>query len=169
MSKNTPNTDTRPLECELYIVHDKKTKPIAVGIYNKLASKCKCAHWDEETYAYNENRATNANRFLFLSEKLIEENLAPELTSETPLAEHVTLVGEGNMFGIVPHMNEAPFIDKKILKKDIKEHVKLFGLNGVMNLYYLIMSHQNSIRMKLLFDGVQYLLKDDNYKLIIKD
>ena len=162
-----PEKNDKPLECELYIVHDKDTKPLAVGLYNKLASVCKCAHWDEKHYYDNEYRATNKNRFLFLSDKLITENLLPGLTTEEKILDNVVLINSGNMYGLKADTSSALTIKLKDWRNIM---TLLSGFVGAPFVWvYFKHDEKKRTRFKLLFDGVKYLTEDDHYKLIIKD
>lgn len=157
----------KPLEHELYIVHDKDTKRLAVSLCTRLTPVCRCVHWDEKHYHDNEYRATNKNRFLFLSDKLITENLLPGLTTEEKLLDNVVLISSGNMYGLKADTSSAPTINLKDWRTILTQLIDFFGTP--MLWVYLKLDEKKRTRFKLLLEGVKYLTEDDHYKLIIRD
>jgi len=166
-----PEKNDKSLECELYIVHDKDTKPLAVSLCTRLTSVCKCVHWDEKQYHDNEYRATNKNRFLFLSDKLITENLLPGLTTEEKLLDNVVLISSGNMYGLKADTSSAPTINLKDWRTILNLLISFVrvGFGAPILWGYFMLDEKKRTRIKLLFDGVKYLTEDDHYKLIIRD
>ena len=195
MFNTRPEKNDKPLEHELYIVHDKDTKRLAVSLCTRLTSVCRCVHWDEKHYHDNEYRATNKNRFLFLSDKLITENLLPGLSTEEKILDNVMLIYSGNMYGLKADVDSASPVSLKdwrtiigLLPSFVGAPVgasvgasagaafvapvgAAFGAAfGAPILWgYFMLDEKKRTRIKLLFDGVKYLTEDDHYKLIIRD
>lgn len=166
-----PEKNDKPLDCELFIVHDKDTKPLAQSLCTNLTSVCKCAFWDEKHYYANEYRATNKNRFLFLSDKLITENLLPGLSTEEKILDNVVLIYSGNMYGIKADVDSASPVSLKDWRTILNLLISFVGVGfGAPIVWgYFMLDEKKRTRIKLLFDGVKYLTEDDHYKLIIRD
>lgn len=59
------------------VVYDKFTKPVANSLKNKAKEmSINSTSWSEQEYLHNEAQLNNDNNVLFLSEKLIKENLS---------------------------------------------------------------------------------------------
>ena len=161
------------VEIDLYIVYNKTTKIQAKSLSNKLAEKnYKCAVWDEKTFHGKEVSTVNTNKFLFFSQSLIDENVSIEIAKTRTITKGVTLVSIGNMHGII--VDPSVIIEKSFMGRNWWKYLITLvaaGLIGsaILTPFLLIKDPRKKAKTKLYFDAVEYLIKNDNIKIIIPD
>ena len=104
-SKSTPNfgshSSSGRIDYQFIVVYDKFCKPVAKSILNQACElSIHSTAWSPEQYLYNEPRLNNDNHVLFLSEKLLEENLSNPSLKAHPLLESAKYKTQGNAVGI---------------------------------------------------------------------
>lgn len=118
------------------VVYDKFTKPVANWLKNQAMEKSiSSVSWSEKDYLHNEVNLTNDNHVVFLSEKLIKENLsAPSIVSYA-LKDGARYKKHGHATGIyledIDYTEAAKRIGKSLKEDWGKELVAIIG-GGVL-------------------------------------
>lgn len=156
---------------DLCIVYDEFTKKQAKALYHKLSEKLiRCVCHDEKTFRHDEKENTNFNKVLFFSKSFIDENLPKEIATTTKLTDGVYLLSTGCAYGIV--VDSSVVVEKSFFGRNWWKYLLTLvaaGLIGaaVLTTYLLINDPRKKAEIKLYFDAVQYLIKDDNITIIL--
>lgn len=159
-------------EPELCIVYDKETKKQAKALEHKLSEKLiRCICIDEKTFVGEKEKTyTNFNKLLLFSSLLIKENLPTEIATKTEVVPGVFLSTIGQVFGI--SVDPSVVVEKSFMGRNWWKYLISLvatGLIGsaVLTVFLLINDPRKKAKIKLYFDAVQYLIKDDNISIII--
>lgn len=156
---------------DLCIVYDEFTKKQAKALYHKLSEKLiRCVCHDEKTYLHDEKGNTNFNKVLFFSKTLIKENLAKEISTTQELVQGVDLLSNGCAYGIV--VDPSVIVEKSFWGRNWWKYLITLVASGligaaVLSTFLLINDPRKKAEIKLYFDAVQYLIKDDNITIIL--
>ncbi len=97
-----PNKQTiEKIDFKFIVVYNKFNKPVANSIKNQARElSINSTSWSEEQYLHNEAMLNNDNFVMFLSEKLMDENLSNPQLKLYSLVEGVKYKTQGNVVGI---------------------------------------------------------------------
>lgn len=166
------NNDSTPkIDYQFIVVYEKSNKQIAASIRNQAIDlKITSTIWGEKFYLGQETQLTNHNHVLFLSEKLIAENLSNPNLEEKELIPGVFYKKQGNNIGIYPKSENKSFVELANEYADfLKENWKMViagvicggSVGGSIVTGYLFWKKQKKAKKYLLFKAADKFVKEN--------
>lgn len=166
------NTDATPkIDYQFIVVYEKSNKQIAASIRNQAIDlKITSTIWGEKSYLDQETSLTNHNHVLFLSEKLIAENLSNPNLEEKELIPGVFYKMEGNCIGIYLKSENKSYVElaneyADILKENWKEVIARVicgdAIGALIQTGFLFWRKQKKAKKYLLFKAADKFVKEN--------
>lgn len=158
---------------ELLIVYDEISEVAANGLFTKLGHSHNCQRWNEKEFWANKATTSNVQKILFLSDKLIKDNLPKDMWDESvSLTKTTILVHIGNQYGIILEECECDKVPFLTVKDWWKYLLSLVAL-GIISLSVAIVlwkkrekDAKKMAKTKMYLDAVKHLVEGDNIKKI---
>lgn len=160
---------------ELCIVYDDISKVAANGLRNKLAKSHICIAKNEKDYQ-EKSSTSSRQKILYLSEKLIKDNLPKDMWDESiSITENTSLVHIGNQYGIVLEECECDKVPFFTVKDWWKYLLSLVAL-GIISFTVAIVlwgkrkkDARKMAKTKMYLDAVKHLVEGDNIKKLFPE
>ena len=161
---------------ELLIVYDEVSKVAANGLFTKLGISHNCQRWDEKEFLASKATTSNVQKILFLSDKLIKDNLPKDMWDESiSITDNTSLVHIGNQYGIFLEeceCDKVPFLTGKDWWKYLLSLVAV----GIISIAVAIMlwkmrekDAKKIAKTKMYLDAVKHLVEGDNIKKLFPE
>ncbi len=155
------------VEFKFIVVYDKFNKPVANSIKNQARElSINSTAWSEKQYLDQEPRLNNKNYVLFLSKKLLEENLSNPQLKVYGLTKEVKYKQQGNTVGIfLEDINYVEAAEKlaKSLQEDWLLQVGTLIAGGVIGSSFFAVlryySKQKKAKLYMLYKAVDQFAK----------
>ncbi len=156
-------TQKDKIDYKFIVVYDKFNKPVANSIKNQARDlSINSTSWREKEYLDNESRLNNDNYVMFLSEKLLKENLSNPNLQLHKLIDGVKYKLEGNVVGI--YVEDISYIDvAKRLGDSLKENwlIQVRALVGFIHgPFVFYWSKKQEAKLYLLYKAVDKFHQD---------
>lgn len=160
--------NSNQVQFKFIVVYDKFNKPVANSIKNQAYElSINSTAWSKEQYLHQEPGLNNDNYVLFLSEKLLEENLSNPQLELYDLIEGVKYKKQGNAVGIyVEDISYVEVAEKlaESLKEDWLLQVGALIAGGLVCSSILAtfqyFSKRRKAKLYLLYKAVDKFAKD---------
>lgn len=160
--------NSNQVQFKFIVVYDKFNKPVANSIKNQAYElSINSTAWSKEQYLHQEPGLNNDNYVLFLSEKLLKENLSNPQIELNDLIEGVKYKKQGNAVGI--YVEDISYVEAaeklaESLKEDWLLQVGTLIAGGLVSSSILAtfqyFSKRRKAKLYLLYKAVDKFAKD---------